>query len=317
MGKHLLRSTVIALVLALSACAAPLPAPPPDNKGIAFALMGDAPYNAAEIEQLDMLIDDLNRQELAFVVHVGDITSGRGPCTDEYFQARLAQFNRIRHPFILIPGDNDWLDCRRSGMDPTERLARFRQLFEAGDSSLGARPMRLERPSVPHADFREHMRWEAGNVLFVTLNVQGGNNNRGNNPAPGDEFRQRMAAVHAWLDEAERIAIQKKMAGMVILIQANPDFEETWLKRTRPGAPDGFADFRDRLRLLSARFGKPILFVHGDTHRFQLDQPLKDASGAVLRNFTRVEVWGSPWVRWTRASLHPGAAVPFYVAPAQ
>jgi hypothetical protein len=310
-----LRATILALVLALSACAAPLPQP--SDKGIPFGLMGDVPYNAAEVEQLDMLIDDLNRQELAFVVHVGDITSGQGPCTDEWFQARLAQFNRIRHPFVVIPGDNDWLDCRRSGMDPTERLARFRQLFEAGDSSLGARPMRVERPSGQYADFREHMRWEAGNVLFVTLNVQGGNNNRGNSPAPADEFRQRMAAVYAWLNESERIAVQKKLAGLVILIQANPDFEDTWLKRTRPGAPDGFADFRDALRALSVRFAKPILLVHGDTHRFKLDQPLKDASGAVLRNFTRVEVWGSPWMRSTRASLHPGAAVPFYVAPAQ
>ncbi len=310
-----IRAALLAFVLVLSACAAPLPEPA--NKGIPFGLMGDVPYNAAEVEQLDMLIDDLNRQELAFVVHVGDITSGRGPCTDEWFQARLAQFNRIRHPFIVIPGDNDWLDCRRSGMDPMERLARFRQIFESGDSSLGARTMRVERPTGQYADFREHMRWEAGNVLFVTLNVQGGNNARGTSPAPGDEFRQRMAAVYAWLDESERIAVQKKLAGLVILIQANPDFEDTWLKRTRPGAPDGFADFRDALRALAKRFAKPILFVHGDTHRFKLDQPLKDATGAVIPNFTRVEVWGSPWMRWARASLHPGAAIPFYVAPGQ
>ena len=52
------------------------PAPP---GAIVFALMGDTPYSEAEVQRFDALIDDLNARDLAFVAHVGDITSGRGP----------------------------------------------------------------------------------------------------------------------------------------------------------------------------------------------------------------------------------------------
>jgi hypothetical protein len=301
-----------AALLLLAGCYSTLPRPA--DKGIAFALMGDTPYNEAEVAQLDGLIEELNREDLAFVVHVGDITSGRGPCTDAWFEARKAQFNRIRHPFVLIPGDNDWTDCHRSGMDPMERLAKFRDLFAAGGDSLGARRMPLERQSGAHAEYREHMRWEAGKVLFVTLNVQGSNNNLGRTPAMDAEHRRRMAAVFAWMDEAEQRVTQRQLAGLVLLVQANPDFEETWHARTAPASADGFAGFRDALRALAKRLDKPILFVHGDTHRYQLDRPLRDpATGVALPNFTRVEVWGSPLVRWLRGTLHPGSTQPFSV----
>lgn len=284
--------------------------------GIAFALMGDTPYSTREVQQLDELIDQLNREELAFVVHVGDITSGRGPCTDEWFEARKRQFDRIRHPFVLLPGDNDWTDCHRSGMDPLERLSRFRQLFEAGDESLGQRKMPLERQSGDprFSEYREHMRWIAGNVLFVGLNVQGSNNNLGRTPLMDEEYRRRMAAVSEWLDEAVKLTGDRELAGLVILSQANPDFEEHW--RT-PGAPDGFVEFRDMLLAVARRLGKPILFVHGDTHRYRLDRPLEDPeSGERIANFTRLEVYGSPWVRWVRGMLYPTGPAPFSVAPA-
>ena len=73
---------------------------------------------------------------------------------------------------------------------------------------------------------------------------------------------------------------------------------------------------------LALRFGKPILFVHGDTHSYQLNQPLDDAgtgkpgSHKPLVNFTRLEVPGSPWVRWVRGTLYPSAATPVFVEPA-
>ncbi|MBV9362301.1 MAG: hypothetical protein JO292_13005, partial [Betaproteobacteria bacterium] len=53
--------------------------------------MGDTPYSDGEVVRLDHLINDLNAEPLAFVVHVGDITSGKGPCTDEWFAARKKQ----------------------------------------------------------------------------------------------------------------------------------------------------------------------------------------------------------------------------------
>jgi len=309
------RRLLILLAVLLAGCAAPLPYP--GERDLAFALMGDMPYNAAEVRALDALIDELNGQNLAFVLHVGDITSGRGPCSDAWFEARKAQFQRIRHPFVLIPGDNDWVDCHRSGFDPLERLGRFRQLFHSDEDSLGARTLRLERQSSDprFAEYREHVRWIAAGVVFVGLNVQGSNNNLGRTPQMDEEHRARMRAVRAWLDESIDLAARRGLAGAVIFVQADPDFEGSL--RRRPGVPDGHAEFRDALREAALRFGKPVLFVHGDGHFYRQDQPLADPSTRKpIGNFFRVEVPGSPQVRWLKAGIGRERPGVFAVTPA-
>jgi len=299
----------------LGGCGAPLPYPQAEE--LTFALMGDAPYNDAQVKQLDALIDDMNAQELAFVVHVGDITSGRGPCTDAWLEARQRQYQRLRHPVILIPGDNDWVDCHRSGFDPMERLDKMRRLFHSGDESIGQRTIRLERQSsnARYTDYREHVRWIAGGVVFIGVNVQGSNNNLGRTQAMDEEHRTRMAAVLAWLDEGITLAMERRLAGAVIFAQANPDFEGRY--RRRPDVGDGFEQFRNALRQQALRLGRPVLFVHGDTHMYQQDRPLSDPStGGTIANFVRVEVPGSPQVRWLKGGIDSSRGDVFSVSPA-
>ena len=315
-----MRRPLLFLLLGLAGCTAHIPPPLPSvrDSGIKFALIGDTPYSTFEASALDAVIEDMNREDLAFVIHVGDITSGQGPCSDEWLEARKRQFEKSRHPFILIPGDNEWVDCYRSGFDPIERLKRFRELFEAGGTSLGERRIPLERQSdsgaAPFRDYREHMRWIAANVLFVGLNVQGSNNNLGRTSKMDAEHRSRMAAVFAWLEDGAELARWRGLAGMVIFTQADPDFEG---RIKRKGA-DGFAEFRKALRELASRFGKPILFVNGDTHFYKLDKPLFDpATGQPIGNFTRVIVFGSPFTRWIRAGIDPSSPQLFQVSPAQ
>lgn len=300
-------------LLALAACTAHIPPPLPSafHPRISFALIGDTPYNEGEAVALDAMIDRMNREDLAFVIHVGDITGGRGPCSDEWFEARKRQFERSRHPFVIVPGDNDWVDCHRTGFDPVERLKKFRELFESGDSSLGARKIALERQSGRYAEYREHLRWIAGNVLFVGVNVQGSNNNLGRSPAMDAEHRARMAAVFAWLRDSLRLAREHGLAGMLIFAQANPDFE----KKTRR-KQDGFAGFRDALRDLVLEFGKPVLFVNGDTHFYRLDKPLADPlTGRPIETFTRVVVFGSPQTWWIRAGIDASSPQLFELSP--
>jgi calcineurin-like phosphoesterase family protein len=304
-----------ALLLALAGCSAHIPPPLPSafNPPFAFALIGDTPYNEAEAAALDRMIDQMNGEELAFVIHVGDITGGQGPCTDEWLEARKRQFARLRHPFIVIPGDNEWVDCHRTGFDPMERLRKFREMFESGDESLGERKIRLERQSGRYAEYREHVRWVAGNVLFVGVNVQGSNNNLGRTPAMDAEYRARMAAVFAWLQDGLRLARERGLAGMLVFAQADPDFEG----RIRRKGGDGFAEFRDALRDLALNFGKPVLFVNGDSHLYKLDKPLADpATGGPIANFTRVIVFGSPQTRWIRAGIDASSPGLFEVSPA-
>lgn len=312
------RRTVLArlslVLLALAGCTAHIPPPLPSafHPPLAFALIGDTPYNESEAAVLDRVIDEMNGEDLAFVIHVGDITGGLGPCTDAWLEARKRQFERSKHPFVIVPGDNEWVDCHRSGMDPLERLAKFRELFESGDSSLGERKLGLERQSGRYAAYREHVRWTTGNVLFVGLNVQGSNNNLGRSAAMDAEYRDRMPAVLDWMRDSLRVARERQVAGMVIFAQADPDFEG----RMRRRGGDGFAGFRDALRDLAVDFAKPVLFVNGDTHFYKLDKPLLDPrTGRPLENFTRVVVFGSPQTRWIRAGIDASTPQLFELSP--
>jgi hypothetical protein len=302
------------VLLALAGCTAHIPPPLPSafHPPLAFALIGDTPYNESEAAVLDRVIDEMNGEDLAFVIHVGDITGGLGPCTDAWLEARKRQFERSKHPFVIVPGDNEWVDCHRSGMDPLERLAKFRELFESGDSSLGERKLGLERQSGRYAAYREHVRWTTGNVLFVGLNVQGSNNNLGRSAAMDTEYRERMAAVFDWMRDSLRVARERQVAAMVIFAQADPDFEG----RMRRRGGDGFAGFRDALRDLAVDFAKPVLFVNGDTHFYKLDKPLLDPrTGRPLENFTRVVVFGSPQTRWIRAGIDASTPRLFELSP--
>ena len=309
-----MKRLALALLLALAACTAHIAPPLPSGgrTALQFALIGDTPYSAAEVAVLDSMIEEINREDLAFVIHVGDITGGQGPCTDEWLAARKHQFEKFRHPFVIVPGDNEWVDCHRSGFDPMERLSKFRELFESGDTSLANRSLRLERQSGRYGQYREHLRWIAADVLFVGVNVQGSNNNLGRTPAMDAEHRARMAAVFAWLEDSVRLAEKRRLAGMLIFAQGDPDFEG---KMRRKGS-DGFAEFRNALRDLALGFGKPVLFVNGDTHLYKLDQPIADpATGRPLHNFTRVVVFGSPQTRWIRAGIAPSSPQLFQLSP--
>lgn len=248
----------------LAGCAS---APPPAGTP-SFGLLGDTPYNAAEVERLENVIDAINAADLRFVVHVGDIGSAANACNDQWLLARKAQFARIRHPFVLLPGDNEWTDCK----DQRGRLAAWRRIFCDQEKRIP-----LERQP---GEFCEHVRWESSGFVFVALNVQGSNNN----VARPEEHGPRMAAVHAWLDAAARAAEGKR--GLVVLMQANPFI-------TLPR--DGYAGLRERLAALGQRMPGKVTLVHGDTHLFHDDEPIP--------GMRRVEVWGSPFVRWLEVSV--------------
>jgi hypothetical protein len=147
--------------------------------GFVFAAMGDTPYNADEEAQFIATLAELNRERLAFVVHVGDFKSGQSECSDEVFHQRREWFALSHHPFVFVPGDNDWTDCWRSSagaFQPTERLGRLRELFFAQPRSQGQRSMHLVQQTngASPRPYPEHLRWINRGVLFL---MSGGDNN--------------------------------------------------------------------------------------------------------------------------------------------
>jgi hypothetical protein len=278
-----------------------------------FGLFGDVPYTAQERQQLPKMIDEMNREELAFVVHDGDIWDGAGKCEDALYQDRLSIFQRSQHPLIFVPGDNEWTDCPRGGYDAIERLEKLRQTFypEPGQS-LGQRKLKLEtQASQPEfAAYRENQRWRKGPVLFVTLNVPGSNNNWGRGEAPSTEFTARAKANQHWLQTSFEQAKQQHLAGVVLVLQADPNFDSVNQGKTSKG----YQALMEQLLHLTQNFKGEVLFVHGDTHFFRYDQPLRDpATGKVLANFSRLETYGTPIMGWVKVTVQADRAPLFKV----
>ena len=272
-----------------------------------FAAFGDTPYSREEEARFPDLIAEMNRESLAFVVHVGDFKAAWTRCDDELFLQRREWFELSRHPFVFVPGDNEWTDCRRFSAgryDPLERLRKLRELFHGGEESLGQRRIRLARQSP---DYPEHARWQHGEVLFVTLNVPGPDNNARLMP---EEYRRRSAAIDEWLAQAFGPARRDGLRAVVVLMQANP-----WASPTNRYF--GYRELLSALARETREFPGEVLLVHGDTHRHRVDRPLRDpASGVPLANFTRVEVFGYPTMNWVRIRVSEEAGrVRFEVTP--
>jgi hypothetical protein len=293
------RVAAFAAALVLGGCAAPPLAP----DAFSFAVMGDAPYHAAEEVKFEQMLARVNAEDLAFVIHVGD-TKGGGPCTDALYERRRAQFDSVRHPFVYTPGDNEWLECRdASGRSAAiERLARLRTIYFARPESLGATRMALRTQSAclepPVAEcgcgaLPENGAWARAGVHFVTLHVVGENDDFGYDAARDVEARCRREGNLRWLRRTTQEAIDAGARALVVIIQANP-----WLSTT--GAHDGFLAALERS---AKQFARPLLLVHGDTHAFRVDWPFE--------GLTRLETYGSPFVGWVKVTVSPADPVPF------
>ena len=294
-------AAVLGCCLALGCAAAERGVASPRSEPVfAFAALGDTPYTADEEARFIGMLAELNRAKLAFVVHVGDFKSGQSECSDELYRQRLDWFEYSRHPFVFVPGDNDWTDCWRDsagGYQPAERLVRLRELFFAQPRSLGQRSIELARQTqgASPQPYPEHARWAHRRVLFVTLNVPGGDNNFSRDRA---EFRARDAAARSWLREAFRLARAKKFGGVVIMMQANP-----WA--AAGPRRHGFAPLLETLLAETREFPGEVVLIHGDTHRYRVDRPLVDPeTRRRVPNFTRIEVYGSPNVNWVRVRIN-------------
>jgi hypothetical protein len=242
-------------------------------------VLGDTPYSDAEARRLDALIGRINEHELAFVVHVGDLGSSakKQACSDAWLEARRAQLAKLRHPVIVLPGDNEWTDCAKHGMDAQARLAAWRRLFctERVDLALERQPGHCE-----------NARWYARDMAFIGLNVPGG--------AAPDLADARMAATLQWLDESLSIAEARRAGWIFVLMHADPRFE-------RVGTRDAYARLRAVLATHASWFDGKFVLVHGDTHHYRDDAPRP--------GLRRLEPWGAPFVSWLRVAANGALSV--------
>jgi hypothetical protein len=323
--RLILALAVLAALLAVTALASPGSgrADDDDDDTYAVGLWGDVPYSD---DQRDIgvpnLLADMNRNRLAFSVHVGDLKQGsNSPCDDALYIRSEGYFNTLRRPAMYTPGDNEWTDCDRpsnGGYNSFERLTHIRTTMFDTDRSFGRHRL---RQTVQEAPYVENRRWRVGPVTYATLSIPGSNNNLGDTAPDPAEWAARNAANIEWLHEAFDSARHHRSDGIMLLIQANPGFDRDDPNRApirdprtlvsdfappHPSSGTGFDEFLRELRAEVIAFAKPVVLVHGDSHYFRVDKPLLDRNGLRIQYFTRVETPGdnAPTnndVQWVKA----------------
>ena len=297
----------IALVVAAAACGGPPPLPPLPPNSFAFAVVGDAPYYPIEQGRFGRVLDDVERGDVAWLLHVGDFLWY--PCSDEAYEERRRQLAALPRPVVYTPGDNEWADCwqeKPGRYPPLGRLASLRRIFfPAPGRSLGGRPMAVESQAADpaFAEFVENARWERGGFVFATLHVVGSGNAGapfpGRGAADDAEAARRAEAAVAWLDRTFDVARARSAKGVVLALHANVGLERADSGRARRGYERLVARLEERV----AVFPGSVLLVHGDSHVQRVDHPLADSAGRPYANFTRLETFGSPDVGWVRVTV--------------
>ena len=128
--------------------------------------------------------------------------------------------------------------------------------------------------------------WEESQVLFVTLNMPGSNNDGlpwsgGSNKflnegARLQEVIERTGADTRWLDRAFAQAEADDAEAVRIGLQA-----DMWDPAAIGGdGLDGYTAFVKKLADLATHFDHPVLLINGDSHLFEADRPLADPNSA-------------------------------------
>jgi hypothetical protein len=275
-ASAVLAALALAATAGLSTTARAVP-PPPAATPFRIGLIGDTGYNTEGERNLLRVRERANSAGLAFVVHDGDIWMGGTSCNDDRLRRVKAVLNGFR-TLVYTPGDNEWLDCPQG---PDGRLPAIRRVFFSQPMSLGTHPI----PQRRQADVPENARWEWGGVVFATLNVPGPS---GGGPATWADL--------TWLDKTFDRAEAIRAPAVMIIWQDDPT----------DGSSPGLVA---RLRKRAAAFRRPVMLVHGDTHRFKLDNPWKDTP-----NLTRLETFPTFTPEWVKVIVNPAAPAVFTVA---
>ena len=228
---------------------------PGQRSSVVFCAMGDVPYSPEEDLLLPKQIAALP-QDADFVVHVGDIKAGAPPCDEAVYRKVAGILGRSAHPVFIIPGDNEWNDCVDPDPDQawkywSTHFMRFERRWK--------HDLRLFR----QVEREENFSFVRNGVLFIGLNIVGG---RIHDSA---EWRQRHAECLGWVRRNLK-ARGDDVSSLVIFGHAKPVASHD----------DFFGPFVEDAR----QFGKPILYLHGDGHRWIQDRPF------AAKNIVRIQV---------------------------
>lgn len=241
---------------------------------VVFYAMGDVPYAPAEDERLPRQIEEIPG-DAEFVVHVGDIKSGSMPCDESVYNKVFAMLAQSKAPVFIIPGDNEWNDCG----DPEQAWHLWEKYFKRFDRRWSHR-----LPVFRQLEREENFSFVTGGVLFVGLNLVGG---RVHDP---QEWQTRHAQDLEWTRRNLKV-FGDDVSSLVIFGHAKPN--------------ENHQDFFEPFQEDAKEFGKPILYLHGDGHRWIHDRPFP------ATNILRVQVDQGGIASPLKVTVSKDAAEPF------
>ncbi|CAD6539966.1 hypothetical protein LMG27952_03558 [Paraburkholderia hiiakae] len=297
----------------------------------AFAVVANALTSQPEEASAQRLIDAIGRDpQIAFIVYDGNLKGAHETCADHLYERRHDILDASRAPLVFVPGERDWVTCGMSGTgayDPAERLDFLRQNFFSEPNAFGQTPLTLTRESESSRfrPYRENVRWQLGDTVFIGLNVPDGNNHYLNAGGRNGEFEDRVIANGFWLEHAAEYAKRRNARAIVIFMQGNamPEHYErpdrfAWLRFHR--APrDGYLELRRSLVKLAEIFRGQIIIVNADdsklAHGFTIDQPLRNDKGARIENVTRIAFsLRDPLTQWLQVDADTARRTPLRVS---
>lgn len=265
-----------------------------------FAVIGDVPYGAAQIERFPSWIGEINAAEPEFTVHVGDIKNGSSRCDDAYYSLIRSDFDLFDNPLVYSPGDNEWTDCHRTnngGYDPLGRLALDRSVFfNSPGTTLGRRTMPVTSQAAD--GLPENVTFRKQGVRFAVLHVVGSNDDlqpwtgigkTSATPEQVMEEQHRMAGNIAEVHAAFADARQRKDRAVALSMQADM-FDPTYA----PPASDisAFVPLVQAIIDEASAFTGDVYLFNGDSHLYNSDRPLAPGS-PLLARYTALGVQGS------------------------
>mmetsp|Transcript_16655 Transcript_16655/g.23465 ORF Transcript_16655/g.23465 Transcript_16655/m.23465 type:complete len:522 (+) Transcript_16655:306-1871(+) len=240
-----------------------------------FYVMGDTPYGQQQgfllLEQLDELYETYEDALARFTVHVGDFQlPDRSFCAESFYQTFWNYLLNGPLPTFVLAGDNDWFDC------PSQQqgINRFLQYFTGTSVDQGGFESEwvIENP-LPFEVTRDYANnrpelfyFEYQNVLFFSINIL-------------QAAHSRMNRNVDWITEHMERAFESmgasEIRAVIIFGHGNRSpnnrffFEEI--------ANDIFLE-TSTLRSI------PVVYLHGDGHRWNVDRRLAEQIG-----------WTSQW----------------------
>jgi len=322
--RTLALTAALSLTFALSGCGG---GDDTHNEKFTVAVIGDVPYgvNPADNSQSlvhPALIAALNADaDASFVMHVGDIHSGKQFCTTTYNNSIANDWKALKKPILYTPGDNEWSDCHKTGEgggtwntaagaidyildstgakasyqggDPAANLALVRNIFfsQPGKDFTGlmgvhSQAQEFDSGFPGDAAFVENVWFEKSGVLFVAINVPGGSNND-NDIWYGAPMMSAAQSQEVATRSAANLrwldAAFKRAVGNVDVAVVVWLQADMWDVDGKTAAHlTQYKQFIDSIAAKAKDFGKPVLLFNGDSHFYRADNPLVQGTPCVI-----------------------------------